>query len=379
MGFASSLAPFIVPGSLGDIDLPRSRSGLPMVESSYVRIASAVLGMILCIQLACTTANKRDPSPKPERLLSTVEIVRKLAPSVVRLQANVPQISSLGADFSKNSLGTGVIVDADGHIVTNLHVIRPEGKAVPDRIFTTLSDRRTLYATVVGFDERLDLCVLKIDAPNLIPAGFGNPAGIEVGEDVVAIGFAFNLDGPPTVTRGVVSALRRRIMNSGIIIPDAIQTDADIHPGNSGGPLVNLRGEVIGINTAVAAWTSEVGFAISAATLRPAVESIIRSGSVRRAYLGIVTADSSVPIDLGPHTGKGIPVLLVVEGSPANKAGLKSKDVIVSIGSERVASGSDILPIIARHQPGDQLTIEFYRGKDRRIIEVTLVEQPIKD
>jgi serine protease Do len=350
-----------------------------MVVYSHIRIRSAALGIILSFQIACITANKPDPAPEPDKPLSTIEIVRKLAPSIVRLQANVPKASSLGADFSKNSLGTGVIVDADGHIVTNLHVIRPEGKRVPDRVLTTLSDKRTLYAAVVGFDERLDLCVLKINAPGLIPAGFGNPAGIEVGEDVVAIGFAFNLDGPPTVTRGVVSALRRRIVKSGIIIPDAIQTDADIHPGNSGGPLVNLRGEVIGINTAVAAWTQEVGFAISAAALRPAVDSIIRTGSVRRAYLGIVTADSTAPVELRPHSENGISVLMVVEGSPAHRAGLKARDIIVSIGGQRVATGNDMMPIIARHQPGDQLAIEFYRDKERRKTEVTLVEQPVKD
>ena len=335
-------------------------------------------GMTLFFQMACATANRVEPAPEPGKLLSTVEIVRKIAPSVVRLQADVGEPSSLGADFSKNSLGTGVIVDADGHIVTNLHVVRPGNKKLPERVLTTLSDQRTFYATVAGFDERLDLCVLKINASRLTPASFGNPARIEVGEDVVAIGFAFNLEGPPTVTRGVVSALRRRIVNSGLVIPDAIQTDAGIHPGNSGGPLANFRGEVIGINTAVAAWTNEVGFAISAAVLHPAVESIIRIGSVRRAYLGIVTADSSVPIELGPHTGNGIPILMVIEGSPAHSAGLKPKDIIVSIAGERVTIGNDLLPIIARHQPGEQIAIEFYREEERRKIAVTLAEQPIK-
>ncbi len=350
-----------------------------MLRRLHISIGCIILGMTLSVQVACTTANKPDAAPGSGRVLSTVEIVRKLAPSVVRLQANVPKASNLGADFSKNSLGTGVIFDTEGHIVTNLHVIRPEGKGVPDRIFTTLSDRRTFYATVVGYDERLDLCVLKVLAGSLVPANFGNPAGVEVGEDVVAIGFAFNLDGPPTVTRGVVSALRRRIVKSGIIIPDAIQTDADIHPGNSGGPLANMRGEVIGINTAVAAWTTEVGFAISTATLRPAVESIIRTGSVRRAYVGIVTADSSVAPDLGPHTGKGIPVLMVVEGSPAHRAGLRAKDVIVSVAGEKVTTGSDLMPIIARHEPGEQIAIEFYREGKARKIELTLIDQPIKN
>jgi serine protease Do len=349
-----------------------------MHKWSHLWIESTAIAIILLFLAACATTDKMETAAKPGKLLSTVEIVRALAPSVVRLQADVAKASSLGADFSRNSLGTGVIFDASGHIVTNLHVIRPDRKAVPNRVFTTLADRRTFYATVVGFDERLDLCVLKINASGLTPASFGNPGKIEVGEDVVAIGFAFNLDGPPTVTRGVVSALRRRIMQSEIVIPDAIQTDADIHPGNSGGPLANLRGEVIGINTAVAAWTSEVGFAISAVVLRPAVESIIRTGAVRRGYLGIATADSSIPIALGPHTGKGIPVLMVIEGSPAHRAGLLPKDIIVSIGGEQVETGSDLMPLLARYQPGEKMTIEFYREKERRKIVVTVAEQPVK-
>lgn len=339
-------------------------------------LEAAVAGGALLLSAACAPADRTGSIPAPAKLLTTVEIVRKLAPSVVRLQTTAAEPSRPESTSPRNSYGTGLIFDAEGHVVTTLHVIRPAGSEVPDKVLTTLSDRRTFYATVVGTDERLDLAVLKIDTGGLTPAAFGDPLKLEVGEDVVAIGFAFDLAGPPTVTRGVVSSLRRRIIQSGLVIPDAIQTDADIHPGNSGGPLVNSHGEVIGINTAVASWAREVGFAVSASVLRPAVASMIRDGTVKRAYLGISTAESSVPFALGPLTGKGIPILLVLEGSPAHEAGLRPKDIIVSIGGEAVVSGGDLLPILAKYQPGERIAIEYYRAEERRSVLVTLAEQP---
>lgn len=339
------------------------------------RAPTAIIAAFL-FQMACAPADRTGLRLSSGRELSTVEIVRKLAPSVVRLQASIANSGNPAQGFAGNGFGTGVIIDANGHIVTNQHVVVRGNNNAPDRVFTTLSDRRTFYATVVGTDDRLDLAVLKIVAPGLTPAIFGDPGKLEVGEDVVAIGFAFDLAGPPTVTRGVVSALGRRILESTLVIPDAIQTDAGIHPGNSGGPLANSRGEVIGINTAVASWAPNVGFAISVSIVRPAVDSLIRHGKVQRAYLGISTADSSVPIALGPLTGNGIPVMLVTDDSPAQKAGLRARDVIVSIGGEKVVTGSDLLGILAKHRPGEQVLVEFYRGNERRTVVVTLAEQP---
>jgi serine protease Do len=344
--------------------------------SRFRWLSAAVFSAAVIFQAACATAERAQRTPVPGKSLTTVEIVRKLTPSVVKLQASVAKTSGPDSAIFANSFGTGVLFDPDGHIVTSLHVICPGGREVPDRVLATLSDRRTFYASVVGTDQRLDLAVLKIDASGLTPAVFGDPLKLEVGDDVVAIGYAFDLAGPPSVTRGVVSALRRRIMQSGLVIPDAIQTDADIHPGNSGGPLANSRGEVIGVNTAVASWSGEVGFAISASVLRPAVESIIRTGVVKRAYIGISTAESSVPFALGPLAGKGIPVLLVLEGSPAHEAGLRPKDIIVSIAGEPVATGGDLLPVLAKHKPGERVAVEFYRGQERRSVLVTLAEQP---
>lgn len=337
---------------------------------------NAIAAVMLILYMSCAQADKTELSSLPGNPLSTVEIVRKLAPSVVRLQTGVAKPSERGQAFSGTGFGTGVIFDSAGHIVTNLHVLTQGNEEMPDRILTTLPDGRTFYATVVGSDARMDLAVLKIDSEGLTPATFGDPGTLEVGEDVVAIGFAFDISGPPTVTRGVVSALRRKILQGELVIPDVIQTDASVHPGNSGGPLANSRGEVIGINTAFASWAADVGFAISTAIIRPAVESIVRSGVVKRAYLGISTADSTAQIQLGRFTGKGIPVLMVLDGSPAYSAGLRAKDIIVSIGGEQITTGSDLMSILAKHQPGDEVVIEFYRAEQPQRLTVTLGHQP---
>ncbi len=309
--------------------------------------------------------------------LSTVQVVRIVAPSIVRLQTGAASPGSLSQKIAGDGFGTGVIIDSVGHIVTNRHVIVARGsETVSSRIVATTHNGRSFPAKVVGMDWRLDIAVLKIEASDLAPAAFADPVSLEVGQDVIAVGFALDIDGPPTVSRGVISALRRKIINAELVIPDAIQTDAGIHPGNSGGPLANTRGEIIGINTAVASGTPGIGFAISNSILRPAVESLISKGKVERAYLGVSTVDSSVQIELGPLTGKGVPIIMVIDNSPAQKAGLRARDVIVAIAGEAVVTGSDLVAILAKHRPGDRVPIEFYRGEEQHTLRVTFTEQP---
>ena len=155
----------------------------------------------------------------------------------------------------------------------------------------TLSDQRTATATIVGRDQPTDLAVLKIDIDSLAPATFADPESLQVGQDVVAIGFALDLEGGPTVTRGVLSAKGRTIDEQPYTINDAIQTDAGINPGNSGGPLVNALGEVIGINTAIIQGAQSIGFSISVALVQPIVRDLIEFGEIDRAYLGVGTVD----------------------------------------------------------------------------------------
>jgi serine protease Do len=276
-----------------------------------------------------------------------------------------------------DGFGTGVVVDARGHIVTSCHVLIPPGRdAAPDRIVATLSDGRSFLAKAIGLDRKLDLAVLKIDASGVVPATFGDPTTLEPGENVVAIGFALDLQGAPTVSAGVVSALRRKILEPSFIIPDAIQTDAAIHPGNSGGPLANMRGEVIGLNTAVVSGTARMGFAVSASIVQPVVRSLIEHGKVEHAYLGVATSDTLIHLAPGPAAERGIPVMTVMEDSPARRAGLREGDVIVTIEGRQVVTGSDLLGILARHRPGDRLPIEFRRGPERRAVVVELGRQP---
>ncbi len=340
------------------------------------RIPKALIAASVFFYAGCFLTETTTQGVRKGRELSTVEIVRMLRPSVVRLQTRAAR-ADLDRGLPRSGFGTGVIIDNQGHIVTNYHVVLGlSGESAPESILATLWDRRTYAAAILGFDERLDLAVLKIDASGLTAATFGDSGALEVGEDVVAIGFALNLDGLPTVTRGVVSGLRRRILEPAVVIPDAIQTDAGIHPGNSGGPLMNMRGEVIGINTAVVSGAPNIGFAVSASIVRPAVQSLIEKGKVERAYLGIATADSSIQIALGNLTGKGIPVMLVNAGSPAEKAGLRVRDIIVTVGGEDVSTGSDLLAILAKHRPGDRVVIEFHRGEGRSAVAVTLGQQP---
>ena len=314
-------------------------------------------------------------SPKPG--LTAVEIVRRLTPSVVRIQVGGAAPASSAGGISGDGLGTGMIVDSQGHIVTNHHVLFPaNGDRTPDRILVTLFDRRTLPGRIVGLDRRTDLAVLKVDASNLTPVTFAAPGDIEVGQEVIAIGFALDFRGPPTVTRGVVSALGRRIVDPTLVLPDAIQTDAGINPGNSGGPLANARAEVVGINSAIASRVPHVGFALSVSIVRPSVELLIRDGRIERAYLGIATIDSTVPVQGGPSPGEGVPISLVRPGSPAEQAGLRSKDILLKVAGEELTSGGDLLAILAKHRPGDRVAIEFTRGNERRSITATLGKHP---
>jgi serine protease Do len=190
------------------------------------------------------------PTPLPGARLSTVEIARRLRPSVVQVLTERATRNVFGQLVPSQGIGTGLIIDSAGHIVTNDHVVRI-GADLADQITVTLADGRALPAEVVGADPQTDLAVLLIDADGLTPAELGDASALQVGADVVAMGFALGLAGDPSVTRGVVSAKNRTIQEQSVSINDAIQTDASINPGNSGGPLVDDRGRVVGINTAI--------------------------------------------------------------------------------------------------------------------------------
>jgi S1-C subfamily serine protease len=311
--------------------------------------------------------------------LSVPQIVEKLAPSIVRVQTESATLDAFGRTQPSSGVGTGVIIDNQGHIVTNNHVVTlGTGDTPADHITVTLNDQTNVEATIVGRDQPTDLAVLKIDSSNLTPASFGDADSQQVGEDVVAIGFALDLKGGPTVTRGVLSAKGRTIDEQPFQINDALQTDAGINPGNSGGPLVNANGEVIGINTAILPSAQAIGFSISSSVVTPTVQALISNGKIERGYLGVgtVSVTKAIAQSFGLPVSSGVAVTTVGNGTPAQKAGLRPNDVIVKIDGQDVNNNGDLLSILAKRRAGDTVPIEYYRGSDKKSADVTLAARP---
>jgi S1-C subfamily serine protease len=292
--------------------------------------------------------------------LSTPEVVDRLRPSVVHIATEAARIGLFSRAQVARGVGTGFVLDLQGHILTNNHVI--EGA---QRIIVTLTDGRVLVAEVVGRDRPTDLAVLRVEASNLIPVVLGDSDALQVGSDVVAIGHALDLKGGPTVSKGVVSALERTIqVDERTMIAGLIQTDAAINPGNSGGPLVNGRGEVIGISTAIIAEGRGIGFAISINDAMMVIEQLITNGSVERAFMGIVHVNvtASIARNIGLPVDQGLALIRVLPGFPAAEAGLRENDIIVGLGGEEIGSTAQLYQFLATHKPGETVSVTYYRG-----------------
>lgn len=317
-----------------------------------------------------------DPGPDP-----IVRVVQAVRPAVVSVTTNVA--TDLGGGTGQGT-GTGFVVRTDGFVVTNFHVV--EG-ALNIRVVT--ADGRRFEARVVGGDPEADLAVLKVDARDLPVVRLGNSERLELGERVVAIGFALALQGGPSVTSGIVSALGRTIQaadpNSpagGRTYEDLIQTDAAINPGNSGGPLVDLAGRVVGINTAgvQAAEAENIGFAIAIDRARPVIEAAIRNPEKPVAYLGVstqtVTAALAFQLDLPVE--EGALVVGTAPGGPADRAGIESGDIIVSIDGSTLRSSEEVGAAILEHEPGDRVEVGVVRPDgDREGFTVPLGVRPL--
>jgi serine protease Do len=273
----------------------------------------------------------------------------------------------------ENSLGSGVIVSADGYIITNNHVI-----AKADEIKVLLNDKREFAGKIVGTDPKTDLAVVKINATGLPNIPWGDSDKLEVGEYVLAIGNPFALNS--TVTLGIVSAVGRA--NVGIAdYEDFIQTDAAINPGNSGGAMVNTRGELVGINTAIFSRSGGymgIGFAVPANMARTVMDSLIKSGKVVRGWLGVSIQE--VTPDLAKQFGlteaKGALVSEVLPDSPAAAAGLKSGDVILGFNGKRIDSPGTLRNTVAATAVGSKVKIEAWRDKKTVTAQAKITEQP---
>lgn len=273
---------------------------------------------------------------------------------------------------SLTAVGSGVIISPDGYIVTNNHVVQDA-----DKITVTLNDKRVYKATIVGTDPGTDLAVIRIDEKNLSALQFGNSDEVKVGEWVLAVGNPFNLTS--TVTAGIVSAKARdiNILGSQGAVESFIQTDAAVNPGNSGGALVNIKGELIGINAAIASGTGNfVGysFAIPSNIVKKVVDDFISHGKVDRAYLGIYykEIDAQFAKDEGFPDVRGVYVEDLVEGGAAAMAGFKKGDVVLQINDMPVNSKSELLEIIAQHNPGDKINVKIEREGKTIDFPVTL-------
>ncbi|SVA38340.1 uncharacterized protein METZ01_LOCUS91194 [marine metagenome] len=323
------------------------------------------------------------PSPLPapaisimaeKEALTTVEVVKLLRPSVVHISNDKTVTGMLNQLVPQSGVGSGVLLDNEGRILTNNHVV--EGA---ESVTVTLSDGRSYPAQKVGTDPITDLAVIRIDAAKLNPARLGESALLEVGEDVIAVGHALGLKGGATVSKGVVSALGRTIeVDNQKSMVDLIQTDASINPGNSGGPLANSMGEVIGINTAIIEGSNGIGFAINIDDAKVVVKQLIESGEVRRGFIGIspFNVTDSIREQIGLPVSEGVIIARVIEGSAAEGAGLRIEDVIVRLGEVEITNAGDLSKFLILNLPGETIAVEFYREGNLMTAELVLGESP---
>jgi S1-C subfamily serine protease len=308
-------------------------------------------------------------------------LVMQARPSIVAIHTTVTQTDLYGREFLGEAAGTGWVVSADGYITTNAHVV--EGS---ESISVTLGDGETEEAELVASDPRVDLAVLRIDRDDLVPLPLGDSGALNVGDSVVAIGNALDLGAEPTVTGGIVSAKDRTIVDpSGQTLVDLIQTDAAINLGNSGGPLLDLQGRVVGINTAVSGRGENIGFAISIDRAKTMIEQLQNGEVPLHALLGVTTqgvstadeeSDPSNDTDAEPApdapSPTGAEIVSIEPGSGADDADLEVGDVILSVDDDIITSPRDLVAAIARREPGDVVTITVGRDGETITIEATL-------
>jgi putative serine protease PepD len=288
-----------------------------------------------------------------------------LTDSVVTINSQVNDESGQG-----EASGTGVVLTSDGEILTNAHVVAGS-TSVTVRFVGETEPRK---ATVLASDPGNDMALLKIDATNLKAATFAQPGTIRIGDQVIAIGYALALDGGPSVTSGIISALKRTIITESGALNGLIQTDAAISSGNSGGPLVNLRGEVVGINTAVARSdvnqaANNVGFSISVDEIGPVLELLRSQAS------GEVREEGFLGVGLAARTdgGQGAIITSVQPDSPASLAGIQEEDIVLSVDGEPIDGQAGLVASIRDAAPGQTVEIEILRGAKRLTVKATLV------
>jgi serine protease Do len=334
------------------------------------------------------TGDLTTTSQTPLKGEPVAKVVQRVLPAVVNVTTDVFQTDPFGNAQQGQGVGTGFIVRQDGVIVTNCHVVEGASKIT---VFTSAEHPTRYDARVIGGDCAHDLAVLKVDATGLSTVPLGNSADLRLGQSVIALGYALALEGGPTVTEGIVSSLDRTIQaqdpncdtcgpNGVRTYEDVIQTDAAINHGNSGGPLVNLRGQVVGINSAGNDNAENIGFAIAIDSAKSTIEQAVSSPLAPSAYLGVstqgVTADMA--FQLGLPVDQGAYVFATTGGGPAADAGIRQGDVIVAVNGQAVNSSDELGAVLQQLQPDEQVPVEVVDPDgSHRTIDVTLGTRPL--
>ena len=298
-----------------------------------------------------------------------VPIAEKVSPSIVAISLKTRTRDFFGRIFEGQGTGSGIIIDKQGHIVTNNHVV--EGA---DDIIVILHDGKELEATLIGRDSQTDLAVIKVDADNLTVAELGDSSALKVGELAVAIGSPMGTEYAGSVTAGIISGLNRTVSIGDDSIK-LIQTDAAINPGNSGGALVNSEGKVIGINTIKFAETrvEGMGFAIPINEAKPIIEDLINNKKVLRPFLGIQGITISKEEAEQYQLPQGVGVRVVIPGSGAEAAGIRRGDIITKVDDKKVLTIEDLIAEIQKHKVGDSILVEVYnQGNEYKTLRVKL-------
>ncbi|MBN2374076.1 Do family serine endopeptidase [bacterium] len=367
------------------------------ISLSRYRLFLCILAFILIPLIGLSLSHAADAGAEnyPNRETPVVLAVKKVGPAVVNISTErimKERINPFGDPFfdqffrdffnafpqrsyKQQSLGSGVIINPEGYILTNEHVILKTSQ-----IIVTLADKREFEAKLIGADTKSDLAIIKIDDKEPLPhVTMGKSDDLMIGETVIAIGNPFGLS--HTVTTGVISALNRSVkVKEDRIYKDFIQTDASINPGNSGGPLLNILGELIGINTAIYQEAEGIGFAIPINRAKRIIKDLIHYGEVRKAWTGIYVQelDQNLLKHFDLSIKEGVIVTKVMEGSPAEKSGIKQGDIIINMGGQAISTWEDYISIISGYTSGDRITFSIIRDDKKINIEVTASDIPIE-
>src|ERR1700683_1415419 len=318
---------------------------------------------------------------------NNISVYKRNIPAVVNVTSRAMAFDFFYGLVPQEGQGSGFVIDKEGHILTNYHVI-----ADARQVEVTMHNRKKYKATVVGSDPPHDLAVIQIKAPDLVPGVLGDSRNLQVGQKVYAIGNPFGLAG--TMTRGIVSSIRPVREPNGATIDEAIQTDAAINPGNSGGPLMNWHGEVIGINTMILSSVNQnagIGFAIPINTAKAVLNDLMTLGRVRRPALGVRTIPISPELaeEIGLPADFGLLIVQVTPGGSADQAGLRGGteraylgnipimlggDLIVAIDGEKVTDEDDLAQMMNNHRAGDTVKVTIFRNKKKTDVNVALSE-----